>query len=45
MLSKKMKTIRFLIKLNNTIEKVATDIFQRQSYNTAIAAIMEFLIV
>ncbi len=33
---------KILIKLNNTIEKVETDIFQRQSYNTAIAAIMEF---
>ena len=39
---KKDENNKILIKLNNTIEKVATDIFQRQSYNTAIAAIMEF---
>ena len=30
-----------LIKLNETIEKVTIDIFDRKSYNTAIAAIME----
>ena len=30
-----------LIKLNETIEKVTADIFNRKSYNTAIAAIME----
>ena len=32
---------KLLIKLNETIEKVTTDIFDRKSYNTAIAAIME----
>ena len=30
-----------MIKLNETIKKVTTDIFDRKSYNTAIAAIME----
>ena len=29
-------------KLNNTIDKVSADIFERKSFNTAIAAIMEF---
>tara|TARA_Y100000389_G_scaffold123142_1_gene120420 strand:+ start:990 stop:3407 length:2418 start_codon:yes stop_codon:yes gene_type:complete len=33
---------KLLIKHNETIKKVTTDIFQRKSYNTAIAAIMEF---
>ncbi len=32
---------KLLIKLNETIEKVTIDIFDRKSYNTAIAAIME----
>ena len=32
---------RLLIKLNDTIEKVTIDIFDRKAYNTAIAAIME----
>lgn len=32
-----------LIKTNNTINKVTKDIFERKSYNTAIAAIMELL--
>jgi leucyl-tRNA synthetase len=32
---------KLLIKLNETIQKVTTDIFDRKSYNTAIAAIME----
>tara|TARA_Y100000389_G_scaffold116017_1_gene113183 strand:+ start:2724 stop:5144 length:2421 start_codon:yes stop_codon:yes gene_type:complete len=32
---------KFLIKLNETMQKVKTDIFERKSYNTAIAAIME----
>ncbi len=33
---------KLLLKLNETIEKVTVDIFERKSYNTAIAAIMEF---
>ncbi len=33
---------KILIKHNETIDKVSTDIFERKSYNTAIAAIMEF---
>ena len=33
---------KLLYKLNDTINKVTTDIFDRKSYNTAIAAIMEF---
>ena len=32
---------KLLIKLNDTIHKVTNDIFDRKSYNTAIAAIME----
>ena len=32
---------KLLIKLNETIQKVTTDIFDRKSYNTAIASIME----
>ncbi len=32
---------KLLIKLNDTIQKVTTDIFDRKSYNTAIASIME----
>ncbi len=33
---------KLLNKLNDTIEKVTFDIFERKSFNTAIAAIMEF---
>ena len=33
---------KLLNKLNNTIDKVSADIFERKSFNTAIAAIMEF---
>ena len=33
---------KLLNKLNNTIDKVTSDLFQRKSFNTAIAAIMEF---
>ena len=33
---------KILIKHNETIDKVTADIFERKSYNTAIAAIMEF---
>ena len=33
---------KLLNKLNNTIDRVSTDIFERKSFNTAIAAIMEF---
>ena len=36
------KNNKILIKHNETIDKVSTDIFERKSYNTAIAAIMEF---
>ena len=35
------KNNKILIKHNETIDKVSTDIFERKSYNTAIAAIME----
>ena len=31
-----------MIKHNETIDKVSTDLFKRKSYNTAIAAVMEF---
>ena len=33
---------KILIKHNETIDKVSTDLFKRKSYNTAIAAVMEF---
>jgi leucyl-tRNA synthetase len=33
---------KLLNKLNYTIDKVSADIFERKSYNTAIAAMMEF---
>ena len=33
---------KLINKLNNTIDKVSADIFERKSFNTAIAAIMEF---
>ena len=36
------KNNTILIKHNETIDKVSRDIFERKSYNTAIAAIMEF---
>ena len=38
----KDKDNKILIKHNETIDKVSTDIFKRKSYNTAIAAVMEF---
>ncbi len=40
--TKKDQNNRLLIKHNQTIDKVTTDIFHRKSYNTAIAAVMEF---
>ena len=40
--TKKDKNNKLLLKHNQTIDKVTTDIFQRKSYNTAIAAVMEF---
>ena len=36
------KDNKILIKHNETIDKVSTDFFKRKSYNTAIAAVMEF---
>ncbi len=36
------KSNELLIKHNKTVDKVTVDIFERQSYNTAVAAIMEF---
>ena len=36
------KNNKILVKHNETIDKVSTDMFERKSYNTAIAAIMEF---
>ena len=38
----KDKDNKLLIKHNETIDKVSTDLFKRKSYNTAIAAVMEF---
>ena len=38
----KDKDNKILIKHNETIDKVSTDFFKRKSYNTAIAAVMEF---
>ena len=38
----KDKDNKILIKHNETIDKVSTDLFKRKSYNTAIAAVMEF---
>ena len=38
----KDKSNKLMIKHNQTIEKVTVDVFQRKSFNTAIAAIMEF---
>ena len=38
----KDKDNKILIKHNETIDKVSTDLFERKSYNTAIAAVMEF---
>ena len=38
----KDKDNKLLIKHNETIDKVSTDFFKRKSYNTAIAAVMEF---
>ena len=40
--TKKDQNNKLLIKHNQTIDKVTTDIFHRKSYNTAIAAVMEF---
>ena len=38
----KDKDNKILIKHNETIDKVSTDLFKRKSFNTAIAAVMEF---
>ncbi len=38
----KDKDNKILVKHNETIDKVSTDLFKRKSYNTAIAAVMEF---
>mgnify|MGYP000058851594 FL=1 len=38
----KDKDDKILIKHNETIDKVSTDFFKRKSFNTAIAAVMEF---
>ena len=38
----KDKDNKILIKHNETIDKVSIDLFKRKSYNTAIAAVMEF---